>query len=177
VTNLDQIRDELNAASTFLWHAIYTRPRHEKRVLEDLTTAKVAAFLPTFKVRRKWVDRNKTIEEPLFKNYVFVNINQEQQRRCLRPRGAVGFVTFNAQPAIIPAEEIENIRKLVTLEIPYNPYPYLKAGRRVRVKDGPLEGCEGVLIRKKSICRLVISVHMLQRSVITEIDAACVQPL
>ncbi len=159
------------------WHAIYTRSRHESKVFSDLTASKIEAFLPTQMVRRKWSDRYRVIEEPLFKNYLFVNIKPEYRRTCLRPYGVVGFVTFEAEPAIIPREQIEAIQKLVTSEIPHNPYPYLKAGRRVRVKYGPLEGCEGILIRKKGICRLILSVHLLQRSVVAEIDSAWIEPL
>ena len=127
-------------------------------------------------MRRKWSDRYRIIDEPLFKNYLFVNVQPEYRRSCLRPYGAVGFVTFEAEePAVIPKEEIESIRKLVTSEIFHNPYPYLKAGPRVRVKHGPLKGCEGILIRKKGISRLVLSVHLLQRSVVAEIDSAWVE--
>ena len=160
-----------------LWHAIYTRPRHEKQVSVDLSSSNIEVLLPTHKVRRRWSDRYKIIEEPLFKNYLFVNIKPEERRRCLRPYGAIRFVSFEGGPAIIPTEEIEAIRKLLASDLPRNPYPYLKAGRRVRVKYGPLEGCEGVLVRKKDVSRLVLSIHLLQRSVIAEIDAAWVEPL
>jgi transcription antitermination factor NusG len=82
---------------------------------------------------------------------------------------------FDGQPAQIPDSEIEAIRKLVDSELPYNPYPYLKIGRRVRVRSGPLEGCEGILIRKKGLSRLVLSVNLLQQSVSAELDADCVE--
>lgn len=166
---------QVNALSS--WLAIYTRPRHEKKVLQDLDAAGIEVLLPTHKLRRKWSDRYKIIEEPLFKNYLFVNVEPESRRRCLRPYGAVQFVSFEGQPAIIPPEQIEAIRKLLASDVPRNPYPYLKTGRKVRVKYGPLEGCEGILVRKKDVARLVLSIHILQRSVVAEIDAAWVEPI
>src|SRR5688572_14642064 len=142
------------------WYALYTRPRHEKQVLEELKARNIEAFLPTYKVRRRWSDRYKVVEEPLFKNYLFVSLTWDKYQDSLRPYGAVSFVTFDGQPAEIPASEIEAIRTLVESDLPYDPHPYLKLGHRVRVKTGPLAGCEGVLTRKKGIARLVLSVHL-----------------
>ena len=159
------------------WYAIYTRPRHEKQVYEDLTNRHIEAFLPTYKVRRRWSDRYKIVEEPLFKNYLFVNIDYDRRYYdTLRPYGAVAFVMFDVKPAVIPDNEIEGIRRLVTSELPYDPHPYLKIGKRVRVRSGPLEGCEGILTRKKGLTRLVLSVHLLQQSVSAEVDADTVEP-
>jgi transcription elongation factor/antiterminator RfaH len=159
------------------WYALYTRPRHEKQVYEDLTSRKIEAFLPTYKVRRRWSDRYKIVEEPLFKNYIFVNVdNPVRYYETLRPYGAVSFVTFDNKPAEIPQLEIDAIRRLVTSELPYDPHPYLKIGRKVYVRSGPLQGCEGILTRKKGITRLVLSVHLLQQSVSAEVDADAVEP-
>ncbi|OLE74724.1 MAG: hypothetical protein AUG12_00675, partial [Acidobacteria bacterium 13_1_20CM_2_57_8] len=150
---------------------------HEKQVYEDLKNRNIEVFLPTYKVRRRWSDRYKIIEEPLFKNYLFVNVEYERRYHdTLRPYGAVAFVTFDGKPAQIPEPEIEAIRRLVTSELPYNPHPYLKIGRRVRVRSGPLEDCEGILIRKKGLTRLVLSIHLLQQSVSAEVDADSVEP-
>lgn len=160
-----------------MWHALYTRPRHEKQVYEELVARQIESFLPTYKVRRRWSDRYKIVEEPLFKNYLFVNIEQTRYMQILRPYGAVSIVMFDGRPAVIPDAEIDAIRLLVTSELPYNPHPYMKVGRRVRVKEGPLAGCEGILLRKKSLSRLVLSIHLLQRSVVTEIDADLIEPM
>ena len=159
------------------WYAIYTRPRHEKRVYEDLTNRNIEAFLPSYKVRRRWSDRYKIVEEPLFKNYLFVNVDYDRRYYdTLRPYGAVSFVMFDDKPAEIPADQIEAIRRLVTSELPYDPHPYLKIGKKVRVRSGPLEGCEGILTRKKGLTRLVLSVHLLQQSVSAEVDSDTVEP-
>jgi transcription elongation factor/antiterminator RfaH len=160
------------------WYALYTRPRHEKRVLEELTRRKVESFLPTYKVRRRWSDRYKIIEEPLFKNYLFVYIDHDTRLHdILRHHGAVSFVSFNGIPAVIPEAEIASIRRLVESELPYNPHPFLKVGRKVRVKSGPLVGCEGILTRKRGLARLVLSINLLQQSVVAEVDADTVEPI
>jgi len=160
------------------WYSVYTRPRHEKHVLQELSQKQIEAFLPTYKVRRRWSDRYKIVEEPLFKGYLFVNVDYNRRYRdTLRPYGAVAFVSFNGVPAVVPEVEIEAIRRLVTCELPYSPHPYLKVGRKVRVKLGPLKGCEGILVRKKNLARLVLSVNLLQQSVSAEIDADCVEPI
>jgi transcription elongation factor/antiterminator RfaH len=160
------------------WYALYTRPRHEKQVFEDLTRRKIEAFLPTYKVRRRWSDRYKIVEEPLFKNYLFVRVDYDRASYdILRPYGAVSFVTFEGVPAQIPGDEIESIRRLVESELPYNPHPYLKVGRKVRVRSGPLAGCEGILTRKRGLARLVLNINLLQQSVVAEVDADTVEPL
>lgn len=159
------------------WYALYTRPRHEKQVLDDLANRSIEAFLPTYKIRRRWSDRYKVVEEPLFKNYLFVNMDWiGGYHDTMRLYGAVSFVMFDGKPAEIPDPEIQAIRQLVTSELPYDPHPYLKVGRRVRVRSGPLEGCEGILTRKKGLARLVLSVDLLQQSVSAEVDSDCVEP-
>jgi transcription antitermination factor NusG len=84
---------------------------------------------------------------------------------------------FEGRPAEIPEDEIEAVRRLVLSGLSFNPHPYLKAGRRVYVTSGPLEGCEGVLTRRKGLTRLVLSIHILQQSVIAEVDTESVEPL
>jgi transcription elongation factor/antiterminator RfaH len=159
------------------WYALYTRPRHEKRVFQELTNRQIEAFLPTQTFRRRWSDRYKLVEEPLFKNYLFINVNDDRLHHdALSPYGVVQLVTCDGKPARIAAHEIDSIRRLVASMLPYGPHPYLKIGQRVRVRSGPLEGCEGILTRRKGLSRLVLSVHLLQQSVSAEIDASCVQP-
>jgi transcription antitermination factor NusG len=158
------------------WYALYTRPRHEKPVFDGLSSREIEAFLATYKIRRRWSDRYKVVEEPLFKNYLFVRMALERYHDTLRSYGTVSFVTFDGRPAQIPQHEIAAMRQVVDSEVPYNPHRYLKVGRKVRVKSGPLEGCEGILMRKKGLARLVLSVDILQQSVVAEVEAECVEP-
>jgi len=81
------------------------------------------------------------------------------------------------QVAIVPDAEIEAIRRAVDGPFRVEPHPFLKCGQRVRVTRGSLEGVEGILIRKKNLYRLVLSVDMMAQSVAVEIDASDVEPV
>jgi transcription antitermination factor NusG len=101
------------ASLTSHWYAVYTKPRWEKKVHALLTEKKIQSYCPLNKVRKKWSDRMKTVEEPLFKSYVFVRVNEEEQTRVRMTAGVMNFVYWQGKPAIIPAREIETIRKFL----------------------------------------------------------------
>src|SRR5262245_10593336 len=106
-----------------MWYALYTRPRHERQVYEELSGRSIEAFLPTYKVRRRWSDRYKIVEEPLFRNYLFVNMTLDRYHDSLGPYGAVSFVMADERPAEIPAAEVDAVRRLVESALPFNPHP------------------------------------------------------
>ena len=95
------------------WYAIYTKPRWEKKVHALLSEKKIESYCPLNKVRKKWSDRIKTVEEPLFKSYVFARVNGEDQTKVRLTAGVMNFVYWQGKPAIIPAREIETIRKFL----------------------------------------------------------------
>ena len=101
------------SALTSHWYAIYTKPRWEKKVHALLTEKKIESYCPLNKVRKKWSDRIKTVEEPLFKSYVFARVNEEEQTKVRLTAGVMNFVYWQGKPAIIPAKEIETIRKFL----------------------------------------------------------------
>jgi transcription antitermination factor NusG len=101
------------SALTSHWYAIYTKPRWEKKVHSLLTDKKIESYCPLNKVRKKWSDRMKTVEEPLFKSYVFARVNEEEQTKVRMTAGVMNFVYWQGKPAIIPAREIETIRKFL----------------------------------------------------------------
>ncbi len=101
------------SALTAHWYAIYTKPRWEKKVHALLTEKKIESYCPLNKVRKKWSDRMKTVEEPLFKSYVFVRVNGEEHTRLRMTAGVVNFVYWQGKPAVIPGREIETIRKFL----------------------------------------------------------------
>ena len=110
------------------WYALYTRPRHERRVEQELTNRGIESYLATQKVRRRWSDRYKIVEEPLFKSYLFVHADAESYRKSLQPYGALSFVTIDGAPATIPDAEVEAVRILVTSELPNNSASLLESG-------------------------------------------------
>ena len=159
------------------WYALYTCPRHEKRVAEQMEQRRISCFLPLYRSVRRWKDRRKELELALFPGYVFVQVALKDKLRVLTLPGAVGLVTFNGQPAALPDAEIEGLRQRLSGDRAVEPHPYLQAGRRVRVRSGPMQGLEGIIVRRKDRCRLVFSLDLIRRSVAVEVDEPDVEPL
>jgi len=158
------------------WYAVYTNARHEKRVTEYLGGRLVECYLPSYKSVRRWQDRRKEVELPLFPGYVFVRIAYRSRLQVLTAPGVVQIVSFDGKPAPIRDDEIETLRR-GTSSTNLEPHPYLKVGRRVRVRSGPLSGMEGILIRRKDGFRLVLSIDLIMRSVAIEVDESDVEPV
>jgi transcription antitermination factor NusG len=157
------------------WWALYTRHQHERVVADVLLAKGFEVYLPLYESMRRWKDRNKLISLPLFPCYVFLRGDTERRSQVVTTPG-VHMILYNGERvATIPEAEIEAIQKTLDGNLQVEPHPYLKCGERVRVIRGSLEGVEGILVRKKSICRLVLSVEMLAQSVAVEIDATDVE--
>jgi len=159
------------------WYAAYTNPRHEKRVAQQMERNRIDYFLPLYRSVRRWKDRRKELELPLFPGYVFVHMALKDRLHVLQLPGVVHFVSFYGKPAPLPNSEIEALRDGLTGKTFAKPHPYLKVGRRVRVCGGPMAGLEGVLLRRKDKFRVVLSIHLIQRSVAVEVDQTEVEPI
>jgi len=170
---------EKNAVGTpnpiLSWFALYTRHHHERNVALALAGKGVEAFLPLYTAVHRWKDRDKKLQMPLFPCYVFLRNPTGRWQPILATPGVHSVVGFAGRPAEIPVSEIDAVRRIVGSPFHVEPHPFLRCGDRVRVTAGPLEGLEGRLLRKKSLCKLLVSVEMLQRSVTVEIDAAIVE--
>ncbi len=158
------------------WFAAYTSARHEKTVALQLTGREIEHFLPLYESLRQWKDRRIRLELALFPGYVFVRIPIEETLRVLRIQGVVRLVGFGGNPAALADSEIESIRNGLAQHLHLEPHRYLKAGRRVRIRRGPLEGLEGILLRKKNSLRVVVSVDLLMRAVAVEVEAEDIGP-
>lgn len=152
------------------WYALYTAPRHEKLVADRIEKQGISCFLPLYRSVRRWKDRRKELALVLFPGYVFVRMHLQNRFRVLQLPGAVRLVSFNGQPAALPEEEIENLRNRLANSGNIEPHPYLSAGRHVRVRSGPLQGLEGIILRTKDRCRIVLSIHLIMRSLAVEVD-------
>ncbi len=159
------------------WYAVQTCANHEKRVRQQLHLRVVETYLPVYESVRQWKDRRVRRELPLFPGYLFVRLALCDRLRVLRTPSVVRIVEFGGQAAALPDQEIEILRRGLTHELGIEPYPYLKVGRRVRVRTGPLQGLEGILVRKKNRSRFVISVDLIMRSVAVEIDVTELEPI
>jgi transcription antitermination factor NusG len=154
------------------WYAIYTFPRHEKRVAEQVEQRSFPCFLPLYRSVRRWKDRRKELELVLFPGYVFVRMALASKLLVLQVPGVVRLVSFNGQPAVLPIAEIEGLRTRWSSELKVEPHPYLRVGRRVRVHSGPMQGLEGIIVRRKDCCRIIFSIDLIMRSVAVEVDEA-----
>ena len=161
------------------WYAVQTRSRHEKLAAYHLQMRGVAQYLPTVIETHRWSDRRKRVELPLFPGYVFVRCIDSNARRVvvLRTPGVVRFVGPSPSGTVIPDEQIESVRTLVERNLPWTSYPFLKAGQRVRVRGGALDGVEGVLVRRNGEDSLIISVDAIQRSLSVSIRGYNIEAL
>jgi transcription termination/antitermination protein NusG len=161
------------------WYAVHTRSRHEKRAAFELRDKGMAAFLPTFRVTRRWSDRNRLLEVPLFSGYLFVQtvLSAETRLAVLQAAGVVGLVGTRPWATPIPDKQIEDLQTLLSQETPVAFHPFLREGQRVRVRGGCLDGIEGVLIERLSERDLVISVEPICRSVTVRITDYDVEPV
>ena len=158
----------------FPWFALQVRTRHEAAVADQLSGQGYDRFLPLYKVRKRWSDRIKEVDAPLFPGYLFCRFNPHDRLPILKTPGVIQIVGFQSGPAAVDESEIRSIQSLVAAGVPHQPWPFLAAGDRVRIESGPLLGLEGILTEVRSSYRFVLSVTLLQRSVAVEIDSASV---
>lgn len=161
------------------WYAVQTRARHEKVVASRLSEKGVTTFYPTITEVHRWSDRKKAVEVPLFSCYLFVKLapSNEDRQKVLRMDSVLGFVGNPGWGTPIPCEQIDAVRILVNEQLPYSCHPFLKLGQRVRIRNGALEGMEGILLSRKGERKLVISVDAMQRSLSVQIDGYDVEPV
>jgi transcription antitermination factor NusG len=161
------------------WFAVQTRPRHEKKVAQDLQEKSVTAFLPLFSSLHQWSDRRRLVEMPLFPGYVFVRIGATADDRIpvLRTNGVMNFVGIRGVGVPIPDGQIEAIQTILDHEIPFTPHPFLSVGRQVRIQGGSLDGLQGILVAKNSDQSLIVSVELIQRSLAIRVAGYGVVPI
>jgi transcription antitermination factor NusG len=159
------------------WYAVSVRPRYEKIVTRHLDHQGLHYFLPVYRSVRRWKDRRKELDMVLFPGYVFVNLNLRDRLGVLRAPGVLRFMTFQGQPAAVPDSEIRTLESSLSAGLRPQPHPYLRQGKKVRVKSGPLADAEGIMVRRKEGFRLVLSINLITRSVMLEVDESDVEPL
>ena len=162
---------EAEASSIGPWYAVQTRYRFENRIAAQLQSKGIETFLPLLHETHCWSDRQKTLSLPLFSGYVFVRLvpSAPARTRVLRTEGVVGFVNSCGDASPIPSRQIDDLRKLLAQKLPCALRAFLKAGQRVRIRGGCLDGLEGILA-ESSRKTLVISIECIQRSVAIKIE-------
>lgn len=159
------------------WYAVYTRPRHEKKVYSLLKEKEINSYLPLIRECHIWSDRKKWVEEPLIRGYVFVRIPLTKSLYVLETEGIIRFVMFNKKYASIPDFQIEALQRTLSSGYSLEPSKYLKVGQLVEVIDGPLKGVIGEIQRIQSQNRFVISLDAVQMSFSIQINPSLLQPV
>jgi len=161
----------------FLWYALQVRTRYERVVAEYLSGLDYEWFLPLCKDRKRWSDRVKQVELPLFPGYLFCRFDVQSRLPILKTPGVVQIVGYNRQPVPVDESEMAAIQTLVSSGVPNQLCSFVEIGDRVQIESGPLRGLEGILIESRGRHKLVLSVTLLQRSVAVEIDSMSVTPI
>lgn len=162
----------------FRWYALTVKHQHEVAARSALEFRGFEALAPTYRTRRRWSDRVKEIDLPLFAGYLFCRFAFTERMMVTDTPGVARVVEFGGAPVEVSEVEIASIRAVMDSKLPVRPWPYLKPGDRVRMAHGPLRGVEGTLLREdRQRLQLVIGVEMLQRSLAVEVEANMVTPL
>lgn len=166
----------VSTGSNLSWYALQTRSNQEKIAAAFLKARGLEQFLPLYRAPKRWSDRVVEKTVPLFPGYLFCRFDGRYRTPILSALGVVSIVAFGGKPAQIDDKEIEAIRKALASGQNTEPYRYLDEGQLIRVETGPLQGLEGILVKKRG-WRIVISVHLLRRSVAVEIDPDSIAPV
>jgi transcription antitermination factor NusG len=164
-------------ASQRSWYAVCTCANHEKRVADQFSVRAVEHFLPLYESVRRWKDRQVQLQLPLFPGYVFVRIALSDRLQVLEVPSVARLVGFSGTPTPLPDVEIETLKAGLAGGVRAIPYPYLNAGRCVRIVAGPLAGLTGIVLRRQGKFRVAISIDLIQRSIVVEASAADVEPV
>ncbi len=157
--------------------AVKVRARREDVVSQSLQSKGYKCLLPMYPERRRYSDRYIDVQSPLFPGYVFCWFDPMYRLPIITTPLVHEVVSFGRIPCPMSDQEIQSVQHVVDSGVLARPCPYLRAGQRVRVQEGPLAGMEGLLLSEKGNSRLVVSVHLLQRSMAVELDRCSVRPL
>ena len=160
------------------WYAVQTRPRFEKKIASQLQEKGIEVFLPLISAKHQWSDRKQLVHTPLFPSYVFVRIDALLDTRVsvLRTNGVHGFVGLRGTGTAIPDDEIYAVQTLMERRVSFAPHPFLRVGQRVRVRGGSLDGIQGILTAVNGDESLVLSVDLIERSLVMRITGFDVEP-
>jgi transcription antitermination factor NusG len=175
--NVNMLADQFCTKRSDRWFAVRVRSRAEKTVATMAQQRGIQEFLPVYESRRRWSDRIKSVEVPLFPGYVFCRLDPDRRLPLLTIPGVLQIVGQGRTPIPVDDSEIAALQAASFSGLQVEPCPFLKIGERFRLEAGPLAGVEGLLVEIRNHCRLVLSVSLLNRSVAVEIDRDWVTPL
>lgn len=153
------------------------KPQHERAVAEQLKAKSLEGYVPFYSCRRRWSDRTKVIELPLFPRYVFCRFKFEDRSKILSILSVTSIVGFGGAPCPVSEADIETIKAMAGSGLPVAPSPPVYVGQRVRIVEGALSGLEGVLARDKGGCRVIVNMDLLQRGVAVDVHRDLIMPV
>ncbi len=167
-----------STSNSSMWFAVYTTCRHEKRVAQHFGEREIGHYLPLYRAERKWRDGSKvTLDLPLFPGYIFVHIEKLERVRVLNVPGTLAIVCGTGhEPAPLPDDAIDALR-MGQEQRRIEPHPLLTAGQQVRIRSGAFAGMEGVVVRKKSGLRVVLTLQQIMQSIAIEVDESDIDPV
>ena len=171
----DQAIERLNGQA--FWYALHLRPRFEQIAAHNLQVKGYEQFLPLYRRRNRGSVNVREIELPLFPGYVFCRFSLVDRFTILMIPGVTAIVGDSKGAAPVNEQELDGLRLILESGKQYEPRPFIRVGRRLRVATGPLAGLEGSVAMSNNNCRLVIPVTLLQRSVAVEIDRHWLRPI
>lgn len=151
------------------WYVLYTKPNFEKKVELQLKDFTIESFLPLYTVIRKWSDRKKKVEVPLFPGYIFVYGDEKIRLSSLTANGVVKSVMFRNEPATLRDEEIENIKRVIISDKIIETVSSVTIGTKVKIKSGPLEGIEGRLTEIKGNKVFSLVLETINSSILVDV--------
>lgn len=169
--------EHLRNSNPISWFAVRVKSRSEKSVAAIAQYNGFEQFLPLYQSRRRWSDRVKLVEFPLFPGYVFCRIGPASRLQLLTIPGVQQIVGAGKTPLPVDDAEIAALKLAAQSGLPAEPWPFLRAGQRVLLKEGPLAGLEGLLVEARKNYRLLLSVTLLNRAVAVEIERDWVTPV
>lgn len=163
-------KEELSDTGMPQWFALSVKSRYEKAVAQTLGTKGFQTLVALYKKKHSYGGRCKEFELPLFPGYVFCQFDVSHRLPVLTTPGVMQILGNGNRPAAVDETEIRSLQTAIKARFVLHPFPFLEVGQKVRIEEGVLAGVEGVVIRLKGSLRLVLSVTLLQRSVLAEVD-------
>jgi transcriptional antiterminator RfaH len=173
----DASAEELDQAACRQWYAVFTVPQNEKSAARHLDLRDIESFLPTYNSVRIWKNRQRVnLSLPLFPSYLFVRIGKRERAAVLASPGVLRIVGNSREPLPIPDTTIRFLRSGLGAQ-KIEPYRELVVGQKVRIRDGAMQGLQGVLIRKNRNFRFVLTIDLINQHAAVEIGAENLEPV
>jgi len=153
------------------WYAVAVKPRHEKSASSAFEYKGLETLLPLYRRRHQYRSRAREFDLPLFPGYVFCRFDLTRCLPVLGTTGVIQILGYGRTPVPVEEEEILALRTAVNKKLPMQPFPYAQVGERARIKEGPLAGVSGIVVRVQNTLRIVLSITLLMRSVLVEVDS------